>query len=88
MKKIERLKTILQNAAEQSFRNKIPELEALSKYEDLVKANISQKYIAREKISDNNAFNFNQKDIMFFICIKVVFQKKKFKKQSKIIVKL
>lgn len=79
-KKIERLKTILQNAAEQSFRNKIPELEALSKYEDLVKTNISQKYIAHEKISDNNAFNFNQKDIMFFICTEGGFSEKEIQK--------
>ncbi|UWV83096.1 RsmE family RNA methyltransferase [Mycoplasmopsis cynos] len=53
-KKLERFKTIIQNAAEQSFRNKIPELWSLTKFEDILKLNNYQIFIAREKENCNN----------------------------------
>ncbi|WP_416738471.1 16S rRNA (uracil(1498)-N(3))-methyltransferase [Mycoplasma sp. 005V] len=49
--KYDRFKTILQNAAEQSFRNKIPELAPLTKFEDVIKLPGITKYIAHEKIA-------------------------------------
>ncbi|WP_322959414.1 16S rRNA (uracil(1498)-N(3))-methyltransferase [Mycoplasmopsis cynos] len=53
-KKLERFKTIIQNAAEQSFRNKIPELGPLTKFEDILKLNNYQIFIAHEKENCNN----------------------------------
>ncbi|MFV8483628.1 16S rRNA (uracil(1498)-N(3))-methyltransferase [Mycoplasma sp. Z473B] len=53
--KYERFQSILQNAAEQSFRNKIPELMPLAKFEDVIKANDITKYIAHEKIASSIA---------------------------------
>ncbi|SYV97669.1 RsmE family RNA methyltransferase [Mycoplasmopsis edwardii] len=48
-KKLERFNTIIQNAAEQSFRNIIPELAPLTKFKDVIKLPITNKIIAHEK---------------------------------------
>ncbi|UUD35786.1 16S rRNA (uracil(1498)-N(3))-methyltransferase [Mycoplasmopsis citelli] len=50
-KKIQRFESIIQNAAEQSFRNKIPILEKIHTFEEALQYPIESKYLAHEKIN-------------------------------------
>ncbi|UUM19507.1 MULTISPECIES: 16S rRNA (uracil(1498)-N(3))-methyltransferase [unclassified Mycoplasma] len=67
-KKLERFKTILQNAAEQSFRNKIPTLAPIHTFDQALNYPINHKYLAHEKINISQRLN-SQIDhaCMFFI---------------------
>ncbi|SJZ59816.1 16S rRNA (uracil(1498)-N(3))-methyltransferase [Mycoplasmopsis verecunda] len=49
--KLDRLKSIVKSAAEQSFRNNIPEISPLTKFKDVLKYNIENKFIAHEQIT-------------------------------------
>ncbi|MHA0273023.1 16S rRNA (uracil(1498)-N(3))-methyltransferase [Mycoplasma sp. 48589B] len=66
--KYDRFRSILQNAAEQSFRNKIPELLPLTKFEDALKFQGINKYIAHEKIATSVPLPQPiEEDVMFFV---------------------
>ncbi|RIV16900.1 16S rRNA (uracil(1498)-N(3))-methyltransferase [Mycoplasmopsis gallopavonis] len=67
-KKRERFEQILKNAAEQSFRNKIPTLDKLTKFEDVANLNYDFKIIAHEKNSIQDALSdkINQ-NVLFLV---------------------
>ncbi|QNM93375.1 16S rRNA (uracil(1498)-N(3))-methyltransferase [Mycoplasma sp. Pen4] len=67
-KKYDRFKTILQNAAEQSFRNKIPELSKPMTFEQAIDLDVKEKYLAHEKIDISSSLPqpINQ-DVIFFV---------------------
>lgn len=67
-KKIERFRSILQNAAEQSFRNKVPSFERIHTFEEVLSLNINQKFLAHEKI--NTSLQLENKidhDVLFLV---------------------
>ncbi|UVD81718.1 16S rRNA (uracil(1498)-N(3))-methyltransferase [Mycoplasma iguanae] len=51
--KLERWQTIALGAAEQSFRNKTMQIHHPTKFDDVINLNITNKFIAHEKISTN-----------------------------------
>ncbi|MEA4276388.1 16S rRNA (uracil(1498)-N(3))-methyltransferase [Mycoplasma sp. 21DD0573] len=66
--KYERFKTILQNAAEQSFRNKIPVLTELMTLKQVLNLSIQNKYIAHEKIDiSSNLPQPIDSDVIFLV---------------------
>ncbi|EIE40171.1 16S rRNA (uracil(1498)-N(3))-methyltransferase [Mycoplasmopsis canis] len=67
-KKLERFQTILQNAAEQSFRNIIPELTNLHKFEDVIAMEGYKKIIAHEKQDESASIENNiDSNVLFLI---------------------
>lgn len=66
-KKRERFETILQNAAEQSFRNKIPVLLPIIDFEQAVKIPSKYKFIAHEKVSvqDSKRVSIDDECLLF-----------------------
>ncbi|WLP85632.1 16S rRNA (uracil(1498)-N(3))-methyltransferase [Mycoplasma seminis] len=66
--KYDRFNTILKNAAEQSFRNKIPELLPLTKFEDVIQMQCAAKFIAHEKIATSIPLPQPiQSDVLFLV---------------------
>ncbi|WP_025755302.1 16S rRNA (uracil(1498)-N(3))-methyltransferase [Mycoplasmopsis cricetuli] len=67
-RKIERFKTILQNAAEQSFRNTVPILDKPQTFQQVINLEIKNKILAHEKINSNEKFNKKiNSDVLFLI---------------------
>ncbi|TDV22857.1 16S rRNA (uracil1498-N3)-methyltransferase [Mycoplasmopsis mustelae] len=67
-KRIQRFKTIIQNAAEQSFRNKIPELLELKKFDDVIQQQNLTKYLSHEKLLISEQIPQSIKiDVMFLV---------------------
>lgn len=67
-KKIDRFRSILQNAAEQSFRNKVPSFEEIHAFEEVLSLNFNQKFLAHEKI--NTSLQLENKidhDVLFLV---------------------
>ncbi|QCZ36798.1 16S rRNA (uracil(1498)-N(3))-methyltransferase [Mycoplasma nasistruthionis] len=68
VKKYERFQTILQNASEQSFRNKIPELQELTDFKDAIKLQYTNKILAHEKVNLTQKLDQPiQGDTIFFV---------------------
>ncbi|WP_426461611.1 16S rRNA (uracil(1498)-N(3))-methyltransferase [Mycoplasma hafezii] len=66
-RKRERFETILQNAAEQSFRNEVPKLLPLTKYKDFITVNYPNKIIAHEKTNLSESLNQPINEAVTFI---------------------
>ncbi|MEE3928056.1 16S rRNA (uracil(1498)-N(3))-methyltransferase [Mycoplasmopsis ciconiae] len=67
-KKIDRFKEILLNAAEQSFRNKVPTLSELTPFEEVLKIDANFKIMAHEKSTINiNSLQQINDNVLFLV---------------------
>ncbi|QGZ97576.1 16S rRNA (uracil(1498)-N(3))-methyltransferase [Mycoplasma sp. NEAQ87857] len=67
-KKIQRFETIILNAAEQSFRNKLPILEPLTTFTKLLDYPINNKIIAHEKVEvSKTLIQPIDQEVIFFV---------------------
>ena len=64
--KLIRLKKIILEASQQSFRNIIPELKPIMNFEELINYDCKNKILAYEKINDNK-LNLISEDTLFIV---------------------
>lgn len=88
IKKINRFNEIIKNASEQSFRNSLMKLHQPINFNEAIKINVHNKYIAHEKIKKTNNKQFNLDfDTAFFVGPEGGFDDKEIKTAQKFNVK-
>ncbi|MBR2055554.1 MAG: 16S rRNA (uracil(1498)-N(3))-methyltransferase [Mycoplasmataceae bacterium] len=66
--KLNRFQTIVLNASQQSFRNSLMKIEKPIKFEQAIKINVKNKYIAHEINKENDVYNeLFEQNVAFFI---------------------